>query len=163
MTTNPVAPPSAFTVDFSIRMSDLSVSHHVNNVSFLRYLDEARAIFFGASLGSTGFTGGILEAVGESVIPIVARNEVEYRREVWPADGPVTLRLWVPYVGGSSLVVAAEATTAGSEEPCAVFESTVVLVSRATGVPWRVDDAARRVFEVHGGPRPPMRPRAGLA
>lgn len=163
MTRHAVAPESAFALDIAVRIADLSPAAHVSNVAFLRYADEARMAYFGSALrGSPRYVGGLLETIGDVAMAVVARNEIEYRREVFPDEGAVTLRLWIPYIGGSSLVVAGEATTAEHAAPAVVVESTVVFVERSTGRPWPIDEASRGVLAAHGGPRPALRGRAGL-
>lgn len=163
VTSSSVAPEGAYSFDIPIRIADLSPAAHISNVAFLRYVDEARMAFFGAALrGSSRYVGGLLETIGEVAMAVVARNELEYRREVFTGDGPVTMRLWIPYIGGSSFVLAGEAMTAGHEAPAMVFESTTVFVERTTGKTWSIDDPAREVLSAWGGPRPYLRGRAGL-
>ncbi|EOM76810.1 acyl-CoA thioesterase [Rhodococcus rhodnii] len=156
-TPDPETVRSRYTEEFRIRLSDRSPSGHVNNVSFLRYLDEARTAFLAGRPGR----GGVLRPVLDVVTTLVARNVVEYRREIFPDEEPVRLDLWVPRIGRTSFSVAAHAYGRSSDEPAAIFDSTVVLATRATGQPWPIDDATRQLLAAYAGPPPALRTTAG--
>lgn len=72
---------------------------HVNNVVFVRYLEEARIDFMfrlARQAGSGGegdhFTGG----------SVVARHEVDYVRPLTHRHEPVTIEIWVTRIGAAS-------------------------------------------------------------
>ena len=72
---------------------------HVNNVVFLRYLEEARIDFMfrlarEAGSGAEGepFTGG----------SVVARHEIDYLRPLVHRPEPVTVEIWVTRVNAAS-------------------------------------------------------------
>lgn len=74
---------------------------HVNNVVFLRYLEEARIDFMfrlAPGEGSTSFTGG----------SVVARHEIDYVRPLVYRHKPVTIESWVTKIGAASLTIAYE-------------------------------------------------------
>ncbi|HCA88501.1 MAG TPA: thioesterase, partial [Streptomyces sp.] len=67
-----------------LRWSDMDAFGHVNNVVFLRYLEEARIDFMfrlAPGEGSTSFTGG----------SVVARHEIDYVRPLVHRHEPVTV------------------------------------------------------------------------
>ncbi|WP_434589615.1 acyl-CoA thioesterase [Streptomyces sp. A5-4] len=84
-----------------LRWSDMDAFGHVNNVVFLRYLEEARIDFMfrlAPGEGSTSFTGG----------SVVARHEIDYVRPLVHRHEPVTIESWVTKIGAASLTIAYE-------------------------------------------------------
>jgi acyl-CoA thioester hydrolase len=74
---------------------------HVNNVVFLRYLEEARIDFMfrlAPGDGSPSFSGG----------SVVARHEIDYVRPLVHRHTPVTVESWVTKIGAASLTIAYE-------------------------------------------------------
>ncbi len=72
---------------------------HVNNVVFLRYLEEARIDFMwrlarevGSGADGEPFTGG----------SVVARHEIDYLKPLVHRHEPVTIEIWVTKIGAVS-------------------------------------------------------------
>ena len=83
-------------VPITVRWRDLDAFNHVNNATFLSYLEEARLLWM------AGVDGPWLS---ESFSPVVAATHVNYRRQIgWP--GVVRVELSVERVGNSSLTIA---------------------------------------------------------
>ena len=74
-----------------LRWSDMDAYGHVNNVQFLRLLEDARVIAFAAH-GSD--EGGSMVSTGL----IVARSEIEYLRPLVFRPAPVAIDVWVTHV-----------------------------------------------------------------
>ena len=68
---------------------------HVNNVEFLRYLEEARI----ALLVEAAANGGVTTLLGEVV---VVRHEIDYRRPLTFRPEPVLVETWVSDIRNSS-------------------------------------------------------------
>ncbi|NED12084.1 thioesterase family protein [Streptomyces sp. SID9124] len=84
-----------------LRWSDMDAFGHVNNVVFLRYLEEARIDFMfrlAPGDGSPSFAGG----------SVVARHEIDYVRPLVHRHRPVTVESWVTKIGAASLTIAYE-------------------------------------------------------
>jgi acyl-CoA thioester hydrolase len=96
---------------------------HVNNVVFLRYLEEARIDFMfrlAPGDGSPSFSGG----------SVVARHEIEYKRPLVHRHEPVIVESWVTRIAAASLTIAYEIKDrAGTADPGEVYvrASTVVV------------------------------------
>lgn len=149
-------------VDLDVRVSDLGPSGHVNNVAYVRLLDEARSRLFGVGLpGPQRHRGGILEVLGDRARMVIGQHLVEYRREVWPPVRSLQVRMWIPVLGSSSLSLAAAIHEGGDGDPVVVAESSAVLVATGTGRAWPMDEASREVFSRYAGPRPAFRDRVG--
>jgi acyl-CoA thioester hydrolase len=78
----------------SLRWSDMDAYGHVNNVQYLRLLEDARVLAFGVQ-GS--HAGGTLVATGL----IVARTEIEYLEPLVFRAEPVQIDMWVTGVRGA--------------------------------------------------------------
>jgi len=74
-----------------LRWSDMDAYGHVNNVQFLRLLEDARVIAFAAH-GSD--EGGSMVSTGL----IVARSEIEYLHPLVFRPAPVAIDVWVTHV-----------------------------------------------------------------
>ncbi|MEU6125805.1 thioesterase family protein [Streptomyces sp. NPDC047123] len=100
-----------------LRWSDMDAFGHVNNVVFLRYLEEARIDFMfrlAPGDGSPSFSGG----------SVVARHEIDYVRPLVHRHAPVTIESWVTKIGAASLTIAYEIKDA---EQVYVRAATVVV------------------------------------
>ncbi|GGZ26705.1 thioesterase [Streptomyces inusitatus] len=107
-----------------LRWSDMDAFGHVNNVVFLRYLEEARIDFMfrlQPGDGSPSFSGG----------SVVARHEIDYIRPLVHRHEPVTVESWVTRIGAASLTIAYEIKDApddtGDSAQIYVRASTVVV------------------------------------
>ncbi len=69
---------------------------HVNNVVFLRYLEEARVDFLFRP--DKEFRQG----------SVVARHEIDYKRQLAHRHEPVTIELWVTEIRAASFTLAYE-------------------------------------------------------
>jgi len=120
---------------------------HVNNVQFLRLLEDARVIAFDQWFGQDR---SLLE---EGVV--VARHEIEYLAPLDFRHAPVTVDLWATKVGGASFDLAYEV-----RDPAMVgttlyarAETTLVAYDFAAASPRRLRPDERAVLnEVAGAP-----------
>ncbi len=108
---SPSAPRLLARVPISVRWRDLDAFNHVNNSTFLTYLEEARLEWL-AGVKGTWF--------GDALMPVMAAAQVNYRRQIaWP--GRIVVELYCEKLGSSSLTVghrivdADEATTLYSD------------------------------------------------
>lgn len=89
-------------VELEVRWRDLDAFDHVNNASYLGYIEEARVRWF-KSLSE--------DWAGESAAPIMAAVAVNYRRPInWPET--VRIELIAERVGNKSLTVGHRITSA---------------------------------------------------
>ena len=136
-----------YRVDVPLRWSDMDAYGHVNNVQFLRLLEDARVIAFDQWFGQDR---SLLE---EGVV--VARHEIEYLAPLDFRHAPVTVDLWATKVGGASFDLAYEV-----RDPAMVgtmlyarAETTLVAYDFAAARPRRLRPDERAVLnEVAGEP-----------
>ncbi|MBL1066477.1 thioesterase family protein [Streptomyces sp. 7-21] len=121
-----------------LRWSDMDAFGHVNNVVFLRYLEEARIdLFFRVAREADAGTF----ASGS----VVAHHEIDYLRPLTYRPEPVTIELWVTRLGGASLTVAYEVKD--ERETYARASTVVVPYDLAEGRPRRLTPQERTFAE----------------
>ncbi|MEU3523510.1 MULTISPECIES: acyl-CoA thioesterase [Streptomyces] len=79
-----------------LRWADMDAYGHVNNVEFLRYLEEARIDFLFRP--DKDFRQG----------SVVARHEIDYKRQLVHRHEPVTIEMWVTEIRAASFTLAYE-------------------------------------------------------
>jgi acyl-CoA thioester hydrolase len=77
-----------------LRWADMDAYGHVNNVVFLRYLEEARIDFLFRP--DKEFKQG----------SVVARHEIDYKRQLVHRHAPVDIELWVTEIRAASFTLA---------------------------------------------------------
>jgi acyl-CoA thioester hydrolase len=96
---------SIFKLVMPVRWRDLDAFNHVNNASYLGYIEEARVTWF-KSLSS--------DWSGETAAPILAAITVNYRKPAgWPET--VIIELTVERIGNKSLALGHRITSATDE------------------------------------------------
>ncbi|WP_112469675.1 acyl-CoA thioesterase [Streptomyces triticisoli] len=79
-----------------LRWADMDAYGHVNNVVFLRYLEEARIDFLFRP--DKEFQQG----------SVVARHEIDYKRQLVHRHAPVDIELWVTEIRAASFTLSYE-------------------------------------------------------
>ena len=78
-----------------LRWSDMDAYGHVNNVQFLRLLEDARVVAFAAAGSDEG--GSVVETG-----LLVARSQIEYLEPLVYRTAPVAIDLWLTDLAGAS-------------------------------------------------------------
>lgn len=90
------APHLLAQIPIALRWRDLDAFNHVNNATFLGYLEEARLQWLSQIEG---------EWATDAYMPVLAAVTVNFRRQLeWPGD--IVVELYCERVGGSSLTLA---------------------------------------------------------
>ena len=118
-----------------MRWSDMDAYGHVNNVVFLRYLEEARIDLLLTAAGPAG-----RQMLDNGVV--VVRHEIDYRRPLVHRVEPVEIVSWVEEIRNASFTVAYE--IADGDEVYVQARTVLVLVDLEGGHPRRIgpDDRA---------------------
>ncbi|MFD8299205.1 acyl-CoA thioesterase [Streptomyces bauhiniae] len=95
-----------------LRWADMDAYGHVNNVVFLRYLEEARIDFLFRP--DKDFQQG----------SVVARHEIDYKRQLVHRHHPVDVELWITEIRAASFTISYEVKDA---DTVYVRASTVVV------------------------------------
>lgn len=106
---------------------------HVNNVVFLRYLEEARIDFLFRP--DKDFQQG----------SVVARHEIDYKRQLVHRHRPVDIELWITRIRAASFTIAYEVKDG---DQVYVSASTVIVpFDFAAQRPRRITDEEREFLE----------------
>lgn len=128
----------------SLRWSDTDAYGHINNVQFLRLLEEARVQALADDL--TAY------AEGPGTALLVARSEIEYMEPLTYRVAPVTIDLWVTRIGAADFDMAYEVTDPAADgDPggsvYAQAETLLVVFDQATTRPRRITAEERARLE----------------
>ncbi|HSX96069.1 MAG TPA: thioesterase family protein [Streptomyces sp.] len=116
-----------------LRWADMDAYGHVNNVVFLRYLEEARIDFLFRP--EKDFKQG----------SVVARHEIDYKRQLVHRHKPVDVELWVTEIRAASFTITYEVK---DPEQVYVRASTVIVpFDFATQRPRRITAEEREFLE----------------
>ncbi len=126
------------------RWSDLDAYNHVNNVTWLEYLQEARAdmLFVHApERRAEGLADGVL----------VVRAEIDYRRPMVFRQAPYAIEMWVSKLGGASFTVSYEIAddvqVDGARTVYGRASTVLAPVDKSSGRPRRLTGVEREVLE----------------
>lgn len=136
-----------YAVDISLRWSDMDAYGHVNNVEFLRLLEQARVI------GFQDWFGGRFEVLEHGVV--VARQEIEYLAPLEFRRAPVSIDMWVSRIAGSSYDLGYEVRDPVDigDQVYARAETTLVSYDLVHNCPRKLTDIEREVLNgVRGEP-----------
>lgn len=128
-----------------LRWSDMDAYGHVNNVQFLRLLEDARVI------GIAEWSKGRPSMLDEGIV--VTRHAIEYRAPLTFRPAPVQVDMWVTRIHGAGFdvgYVVRDPEDVG-DTVYAVAETGLALYDFATARPRRLDDLARAAVEQHRG------------
>jgi acyl-CoA thioester hydrolase len=131
-----------FRVQVIVADGDIDVLGHVNNVVFVRWIQEvalAHTAALGLGLDDLRRLGGAF---------VVARHEIDYLRPVLRGEA-VEARTWISSLMVAKCVRATELVRAGDCEPLARARTTWGFVDLATGRPMRVPELVRRALAPH--------------
>src|ERR1700748_1944758 len=122
--------------EIEIRWRDLDAFNHVNHIVFLTYLDEVRDEWLGRVLADPALVWGY----------VIARVEIDYRRELTLEDDVIVARCSLERLGTRSVTTNESILTRGGELSA---EAKAVLVAREeqTGGSRVISDDERGAFE----------------
>jgi acyl-CoA thioester hydrolase len=95
-----------YTAAISVRWRDLDAFNHVNNSSYLTFLEEARLQWLKRIPGPW---------MTDNAMPVMAASELNYRRPIeWPAQ--LRIQLLCARAGNSSMTIAHRIVDAANDE-----------------------------------------------
>ena len=126
-----------------LRWSDMDAYGHVNNVQFLRLLEDARVVAFAAAGSDEG--GSVVETG-----LLVARSQIEYLQPLVYRTAPVAIDLWLTDLQGASFDLGYEVLDDDPSDAGRVYaraETTLVLFDRVNDRPRRITPSERERLE----------------
>ena len=127
-----------FTFRCPVRWDDMDAFGHVNNVTFLAYMQEARTGML--------FAGEAAEHIPDLIKGVVvARHEIDYRRPLEWRPEPIEVDVWTAEVKASSFTLRYEMRDQLADPAVLLAEAMTVLVpfDLASARPRRVSAAER--------------------
>jgi acyl-CoA thioester hydrolase len=163
--TRPVTPPTArrrcqndgvptdepYCVHVPLRWSDMDAYGHVNNVQFLRLLEDARVTGFERWFGQDR------ALLDEGVL--VARHEIEYIAPLTFRHAPIAVAMWCTKIGGAGFDLGYDVRDpekVGSGH-YARAETSLVLYDFAGARPRRMRPDEKEILSGHRGAPVPFR------
>lgn len=139
----PAARP--YRTEVPLRWSDMDAYGHVNNVQYLRLLEDARVIGFREWFGEE-------RSLLDTGV-IVSRHEIEYVAPLTYRPQPIEVDMWVTGVHGAgfNLGYAVRDPESLGERVYAVAETGLVLYDFSTARPRRLTTEDRAVLAMHAG------------
>lgn len=138
-------------VDLQLRWGEQDAYGHINNVSFARYLEEARVRTFwrGTAREKTGMERHFRGDTPDGLKMLIASQHIEYLQVLEYSDEPITVELWVGKLGGSSFEIHYEIVDGSYKERTVVARaiSVVVVVDGVTLRPIRLSAEGREAVE----------------
>ena len=125
----PAAPK--YTLALRVPDADIDRQGHVNNVAFVRYIQDVAVAHW---------TAVAPDAVRAAFTWVVRRHELEYLRPAFPGE-ELLLRTWVGEPSGATWERFTEVLRAGEDRPLVTARTVWVLLDAASGRPRRVDPA----------------------
>jgi acyl-CoA thioester hydrolase len=129
-----------------LRWSDMDAYGHVNNTTFLTYLEEARIDLL---LGGGGAAGRYMLDTGI----VVARHEVDYVAPLTHRPEPIIIDVWATEVRNAAFSVAYRVHDEGSADSGPVTyakaATTLVAYDLAAGQVRRLSDGERAMLKAY--------------
>jgi acyl-CoA thioester hydrolase len=157
---------SVIQIPLQIRFGDIDSYGHVNNVTYLQYLEDARVQLIHTPLGDAAGAGAGPEQtfddlIGEELFTLVGRHEIEYLAPLVFRPEPVYVNIWVTHLGGSSFEFGYTVAERDDSMVYAQASSGIVMVSRRSGRPVRLSGPQRHALETWLGEPVRFRRRPG--
>lgn len=140
-------------VEVPVRWSDMDVYGHVNNVQYLRYLEEARVRLF------QDWFGERRDLLREGVV--VARAEIDYLKPLVVDRRDAAVEMWCSNLGGASYDLAYVVRLVGSDDVYARAETTLASYDLTNDRPRRLTETEREVLKAKLGAPVGLRRRSG--
>lgn len=143
--TTPSGSARPYRTQVPLRWSDMDAYGHVNNVQYLRLLEDARVIGFREWFGQE-------RSLLDTGV-IVSRHEIEYLAPLTYRPEPIEVDMWVTSVHGAgfNLGYAVRDPESLGDRVYAIAETGLVLYDFATARPRRLTEEDRAVLATHVG------------
>jgi len=117
-----------------LRWSDMDALRHVNNVQFLRFLEDARVQML-VEVGR--------RSLENELDAVVVRHEIDYRKPLLFRSAPVVVDTWVTHIGRTSYTVTYDVREEDADVVYAHASTVVVMVDVDSGTPKPLDEQMR--------------------
>ncbi len=143
-----------------LRWADTDAYGHVNNVSYLRYIEEARIRVFGlpdqpatAAPDCPPVFGGL----DPHTFTLTAAHRMEYVRQLTYSGQAVIAEVWLSRLGSSSIDVSFRFLDESLTDVYLIAQTTLVVCDLRSGRPRVLTDRELRLLSSYLGPPPEFR------
>ena len=120
-----------------VKTYDIDFVGHVNNIVYVRWLEDLRLQFLDTHLPLDGL-------MAQGVVPVVVNTEIHYRQAIVLNEHEVLANMWVRELGKAVFYLGAEFVV-GDEVRCSATQRGT-FVNTETGRPVRVPEELRNKF-----------------
>jgi acyl-CoA thioester hydrolase len=145
-------PTDCYYVDVPVRWSDMDAYGHVNNVMFVRLLEDARVYAL------RDWFGHDRDLIDDGLL--VARQEIDYLAPMTFNYRPARITMWCSRVSGASFDIAYAVGQADSDVTYALAEVTLVAYDLQAEQPRRLTGAERSALAAVAGEPARLRSRS---
>ncbi len=140
----------SYRTEVPLRWSDMDAYGHVNNVQYLRLLEDARVIGFREWFPDHDVVGGGI---------VVSRHEIEYLAPLVYRAAPIEVEMWVTSISAAAFDLGYRVVDppAVGERVYAVAETGLVAYDLAASRPRRLGEQATDLLRAHLGQPVPFR------
>jgi acyl-CoA thioester hydrolase len=149
----------------TVRWGDMDSYGHVNNVFFIRYLEDTRFALFTPPLGERAPEGvdpaaSVFDLFPAGTNGLMAGHRIEYLASLSWRIEPIVSRLWITRIGTSSFSIGYQLGEPDRSTVYAIASTTLVLVETDSGRPAAIPDALRTTLAQWMGAPVPFRETA---
>jgi acyl-CoA thioester hydrolase len=131
--------PEVFETEIDVRWGDMDAFNHVNNASYLRYIEEARVLWFKAMSS---------DWADPDCAPILAAATMNFRRPIgWPEHLRIVMH--AERLGGKSLTLAHRIESATQPDVLYADGTTVLVWVDASGNSLPLPETVKRACTVN--------------
>ena len=125
--------------EIKVRGFHIDIFSHVNNASYMEFMEEARWVVIEKYIGLKGMQT-------KGIIFVVVNININYRRPASMGD-ILELDLGLSKIGGKSAVFYQEIRLKGTDTVVADAQVTFVFADKITGKAVKIDDEIKRLIE----------------
>ena len=147
-------PAGAVTASIQLRWADTDQYGHVNNVTWLRYVEEARARTFGFSdqpEAANPTRPPVLAVLGPDTFTMTAAVRMEYIGELAYHAQSIVADVWLSRIGSKSIDMAFRFTDEARTTTYVLAQVTQVVCDMATRRPRALTEAEREALQPYCG------------
>ncbi|MEX5276464.1 acyl-CoA thioesterase [Kocuria sp. CPCC 205261] len=128
---------TSLNVPVQMRFFDQDQYGHINNVTMLRYFEDARVRLTASPIKADAQHGipedtTFRESVGKNRT-VVVHQSVDYKEQLFFRMDPVFVRTWISRIGGSSFTISYRLQEEDGSHVYAEGESVIVVMDPGTG------------------------------
>jgi acyl-CoA thioester hydrolase len=132
----------------TVRWGDMDSYGHVNNVFFIRYLEDTRFALFSPPLGDNAPADvppelSVFDLFPDGSNGLMAGHRIEYRAPLNYEDSPIASRLWITRIGNTSFDIGYRLESSDATVVYAIASTTLVIVNTESNRPVKLPQRLR--------------------